>query len=194
MEEVCAFGWEEAIEQVADAVDERIDGSGRFLAQQRLELGERHLDRVHVGTVGRQVEDLGATLGDCLANTCNLVRGQIVEDHDVAAPERGSEDVLDVGSECIAIHRSVEHPRRGHAGQAQPGDKGHGLPVPERRAVPATFSDWRPAIEARHLRVDPGLVEEDEALRIDERLRCSPQFAPRGDVRPVLLGRAQCFF
>lgn len=137
---------------------------------------------------------MGPTIEDRLADARDLVRRQVVQHHDVTASERRRENVLDVGPEGIAIHRPVEHPRRGHAGQAQAGDEGHRLPVAERCAVAAALADRRPAIEPRHLRVDAGLVEEDEALRIDERLRCSPQFAPCGDVGPVLLGRAQGFF
>lgn len=60
--------------------------------------------------------------------------------------------------------------------------------------VAATLAYRRPAIEPRHLRVDAGLVEEDEALRVDEGLRRFPQLAPRCDVRPVLRGGAQGFF
>ena len=120
--------------------------------------------------------------------------GQVIENHDVAALERGAKDVADVDAEGIAIHRAIEHPGRGHAAQPQSGDEGHGFPVPERYAVVAPLADRRPAIQPGHLRVDARLVEEDEALRVDERLRRSPQLALRGDVRAVLLGRTQGFF
>lgn len=174
--------------------DEGIDGSGRLLAQERLELGVGHLDRVHVGAVGGQVEDLGVAGGDCLADAGDLVRGQLVEHDDVAAPERRREDIADVDAERIAIHRAIDHPGRGHAAQPQPGDEGHRLPVSERHGIVAPFAHWRPAIEPRHLGIDAGFVEEDEALRIDERLRRSPQLAPRDDVGPILFGGAQGFF
>ena len=42
--------------------------------------------------------------------------------------------------------------------------------------------------------VDGALVEEDEAMRIDEGLGRPPQLAAGCDVGPVLLGRAQGFF
>lgn len=45
MKEVGTFVWREAIEQVANALDEAVDSARRFLAQERLEFGERHLDR-----------------------------------------------------------------------------------------------------------------------------------------------------
>ena len=49
-------------------------------------------------------------------------------------------------------------------------------------------------MEARHLGVDAGLVEENEAMRIDEGLGRLPQLAASRHVGPVLLGRAQGFF
>lgn len=190
MEEVCALGWKEAVEQVADALDEPVDRSGWLLPQQRLELGEGHLDGVHVGAVGWQVEDLRAACGNRLADAGDLVGGQVVEHNDIAAPERGREDVADVGSERIAIHRCVEHPWCGQARQAQACDEGHRLPMPEGSAVAAAFADRCPAIKPRHLGIHAGLVEEDEALRIDVRLGCSPQLSPGRYVRSVLFGRA----
>ena len=64
----------------------------------------------------------------------------------------------------------------------------------EGHAVPAALADRRPAIKARHLGVDACLIEEDEAMRIDEGLGRPPQLAAGRDVGPVLLGRAQGFF
>ena len=64
----------------------------------------------------------------------------------------------------------------------------------EGHAIAAALTDWRPAIEARHLGVDAYLIEEDEAMRIDEGLDRPPQLAAGCDVGPVLLGRAQGFF
>jgi hypothetical protein len=194
MEEVGALGRKEAVEHAPDALDQSIDSSCGLVPQQRLELCEGHLYRVHVGAVGRQVEDLGSAVGDRFADAGHLVGGQVVEHHNVAALERGAKDLADVDAEGIAIHRTIEHPRRGHAAQPQSGDEGHGFPMPERHAVVAPLAERCPAIQPCHLRVDARLVEEDEALRIDERLRRSPQLALRGDVGAILLGCAQGFF
>ena len=184
----------EAVEELTDAVDEGVDGARWFLSEERLELGEGHLDRVHVWAVGRQVEDLRASRGDGLADAGDLVGGQVVEHDDIAALKGRGERLADVDAEGVAIHGSVEHPGRGEPRQAQAGDEGHGLPVTEGHAVAAALADRRPAIEARHLGVDTGLVEEDQAMRIDEGLSRLPQLAAGGDVGPVLLGRAQGFF
>ena len=97
-------------------------GQARALAATTLAFGEGHLDRVHVAAVGRQVEELCAPGGDRLTDAGDLVGGQIVEHHDIAAPERGCQDVADVDLEGIATHRPVEHPGRRHARQAQAGE------------------------------------------------------------------------
>jgi len=87
MEEVGTLVREEAVEHAADALDQDIDGSCRLVPEQRLELCEGHLDRVHIGAVGRQVEDLGAAVGDRFSDAGDLVGGQVVEHHDIAALE-----------------------------------------------------------------------------------------------------------
>ena len=100
MEEVGAFGGEEAIEDVADALDKGVNGARWLLPQKRFELGEGELDRVHVRAVGRQVEDLGAAGGDGIADAGDLVGWEIVEHDDIAAPEGRGEHVPDVDPEA----------------------------------------------------------------------------------------------
>jgi hypothetical protein len=53
-EEVGAFVRTEAVDELAESLPECVDGADGAAAQQRLELGESHLDRVQIGTVGRQ--------------------------------------------------------------------------------------------------------------------------------------------
>src|SRR5262245_36809671 len=57
------------IEEIADAPDllpEGIDGPGGSCAQMSFKLCERHLDRIEVGTIGRQEQDPGAPCLDSL--------------------------------------------------------------------------------------------------------------------------------
>lgn len=184
----------EAFEEGSDAVDHGVDGSSRVLSQQGFELGERHLDWVQVRAVGRQVEELGTTGGDGLADTGDAMGRQIVEDHDIAAFEGGGEDVADIDPKGIAIHRTIQYPWRGHAAEPEAGDERHRLPVAKRDGIAATLADRGPAIESRHLGVDASLIEEDEAPRVDEGLGCLPQRPPCGHVGAILLGCAQSFF
>lgn len=51
LEEVCAFCGVVSIEELADAADEGVDGSGRVVSGQGFQLGERHLDGVQVRAV-----------------------------------------------------------------------------------------------------------------------------------------------
>lgn len=146
MKEVGAFGWQEAVEQIGDAVDQSIDRTCRLLPQQRFALGEGHPDRVHVRAVGWQIEDLGVSGGDRLTYAGDLMRGSIVEHQDITSLERGSEYVLNVGEKGVAVHRPVEHPGRGYARETQPGYESHRFPVPKGYAVAAALADRRPTV------------------------------------------------
>jgi hypothetical protein len=46
----------------------------------------------------------------------------------------------------------------------------------------------------RHVGLGPGLVDEDEAARINATLILPPLRPPPGDLGPVLLGGEQAFF
>ena len=56
------------------------------LRKQRLELCEDLLDRIEVGTVGRQEEQLGASAADRLADGLVFVAAEIIDDDAVARP------------------------------------------------------------------------------------------------------------
>ena len=69
------------------------------LAQQVLELGEDLLDRVEIGAVGRQEDQLARRPLRMAARTAlALVAAEIVHDHDVAGLSVGSEHLLDIGA------------------------------------------------------------------------------------------------
>ena len=80
---------------------------GGGLAQECLELGEELLDRVEVWRIGRQAEQPGAARLDGRAHACDLVRAEIVQDDDVAGPQRRCEHLLDIGAEPFAVDRST---------------------------------------------------------------------------------------
>jgi hypothetical protein len=58
-------------------------------------------------------------LFDGLPNAADLVRRQIIHHYDIAGGEFGNEHLLDVSSERLAVHRSVEHHGSGDAGEPE---------------------------------------------------------------------------
>jgi hypothetical protein len=56
------------------------------------------------------------------------------------------------------------------------------------------FAPGAPAAQRRQIRLDPGLVDEDEAGGIEAALPRSPALATSSDVGAALLKREQGFF
>ena len=159
--------WSEQIDDAADGVPEAADGSLGSLTQMSLQLGEGILDRVEVRTVRRQVEKAGVRRRDHLPHSRPLMARQIVHDDDVARPQVWNEDLVDIGLESVAVDRPVQHPRRDHAARREGGDKSRGLPVAMGHADAQAFAAPATAMRAGHLRRGPGLVDEDEAVRVE---------------------------
>lgn len=62
-EVVGAFLWRVEVEDAADGVPEAVDGALSGLTQMRLQLGKGLLDRVEIGTVGREERMSGVKAG-----------------------------------------------------------------------------------------------------------------------------------
>lgn len=65
-----ALGRREAVEEFADASPDGFDGSLGGFAQARFQLGEDLFDRIEVGAVGRQEDQVCARLSDGPAGLC----------------------------------------------------------------------------------------------------------------------------
>ncbi len=63
------------------------------------------------------------------ARFATLVGRQVVHHHDVAGLQRRRQHMADIGVKCIAVHRPVDHHRRGHAVQTQGADGSGGFPM-----------------------------------------------------------------
>ncbi len=57
-----------------------------------------------------------------------------------------------------------------------------------------TLSTLASPAQARHLGIGAGLVDEDQAGRVERRLSCPPYLPVLGDVRTFLLSRVRGFF
>src|ERR1700733_9163263 len=119
----------EAAKGVGDGLTEVGDGSRSGGAKRSFELGERHSDGIEVGAIWRQVSQARPGGLDRLSGAMNLVRGQIVHDHDVARPQLGSERLFDIGEKGLTVHRAVEDHGSSDAVGTQPGGEGGGFPM-----------------------------------------------------------------
>ena len=170
------------------------DGAGCGFAEQRLELGEGLLDRVEVGTVGRQAAQRGASRFDGVPHAGALVSRKVVHHDDVAGRQCRHENLLDIGQEGWAVHGAVEHHGGCHAGEPQAGREGGRLPMSMRDGRPAAFAAPRPATQSGHLGRGPRLVDEDQLLGIKLELIIEPGLTRVPDVLALLLGRMSGFF
>jgi hypothetical protein len=162
--------------------------------EERLELGEELLDRVEVGAVGRQEEQLGAGLADCLAHGAPFVAAEIVHDDDVAGLQGGNEELLDIGEEASAVDRPVDHAGGIDAVVAQRGQEGHRAPAAVRHFGDEPRAAQRAAVAARHVGLGPGLVDEDQPRRIELALMQLPSGPLPRHVSAILLAGVHAFF
>ena len=143
-----------------------------------LELGEDLFDRVQVGAVGRQEQQVGAGLPDGPSDGRVFVAAEISRHHDIAWRQCRDEELFDIGAESVAIDRAIEDAGRVDPVEAQRGDEGHGAPVDVRGAPDQALALGRPAAQGRHVGSDfflgPGLVDEDQPARINPFLMALP--------------------
>ena len=70
-----------------------------------------------VWTIGRQDSQSRAGSVSGVADACAFAGGQIIDDYDVARVQRRCEILIDIGEESLAMHRAVQHHRRGRAAE-----------------------------------------------------------------------------
>ena len=163
-------------------------------AQARFEFGKDLFDGIKVGTVGGQVKQPRAGRLNRLAHPGYFMTGQIVQDDRVARTERGGEHLFDIGDEARAIERAVEDGRGGQLVGAEGRNEGGRLPVAVGDLRHEAGATATPPIAAGHLRLERGLIEEDEAGAVELRRLSAPVLPGRDDIRPLLFGGVQDFF
>ena len=191
---VCAFAWCDLGEGVFEGVRNSVEGPWLVLSDERLQLGEDLLDRIEVGRIFGQEEQAGAGGSDCLPHGLAFVRAEIVGYDDIVWLEGRDQELRDVGEEALAVDRAVEETGRLDAIAPQSGQEGRGFPVSVRDLVDQSAPARRPAVKAGHVRLGPGLVDEDEPRRIDELLILAPPDPVALYVRTVLLAGDERLF
>ena len=72
----------------------------------------------------------------------------IMKQDDIARAQRGPQDLLDVGAERVAVHRSIEHRRRGQLCGAERRHDRVCLPMAARRVIPNAGPAQAPRVAA----------------------------------------------
>ena len=133
-------------------------------------------------------------LPDGCADIPAFVAAEVIEHDDVAWTQSGQQKAPDPKQEEFAIDRAIEDARCDDPVSTQAGDERHRVPVAMRCCSQQALTAFCPAMGAGHVCFRPGLIDEDQAIDGDPALVAAPEFTLAGDVRPVLLRRAQCFF
>lgn len=168
--------------------------AGRGLPQLGLEFGKSHFNGIEIGAVSREVSDSGAFGRNQLGDAGDFVGGEVVEDDDVVLLEFWTQNLAQVSGEDFGVHRAFDEEGSRQAVAAKCGDKGRSLPMTVRHGCHAALVPQRAAVKAGHLRVEPGLVDEDQPRAVPMGLERAPVLTRGFHVRACLLGGVRGFF
>ena len=106
----------------------------------------------------------------------------------------GSRNLLDISAEAFPVDRPVKQAGSRKTVVTQRTEEGHRAPVALWYEAAKANSFRRPSAQRSHVGLDPGLVDEDEALWIKASLPRSPAAAAAGHIKAALLKSEQRFF
>ena len=106
-----------------------------------IQLGESHLDRVQVGRIRGQEDQVTSLGAQQVMDATGFVGRQGVGHDNLSGPEGRSELVRDVGLETVPVHRTVKDPRCHQTILGKARDKGLGVPVAEGGMVDQALAD-----------------------------------------------------
>lgn len=186
--------WRGSGDEVGAAVVEGVDGAGLGHAHPVLDLGNDLLDEVEVGRVGRQKREPCADAADRRADGARTMAAEIVEDNDVALPQRRHQELHDVGTEDRADDGSFDHAGLGERVDPEGCEERERVPAAVGGEAEELLAPGAAAADRGHVGLDPGLVDEEEPCRIEMAACPHPSRAPPYDVRTQLLSRKERFF
>jgi hypothetical protein len=192
--EVSTFLWGYGFEEPGDSDLDLLEATGVCLSQECLELGERLFDRVQVGTVRRQIEQLGTGRPDRSSYGRGLMAAEIVHHDDVAWPQGWDQELHHPGEETLGVDGAIQDARRGDAITSQPSHEGERLALAVRHFGNQALTSGAAAMRTGHVRLRPGLINEDQTGRTNLTLPFLPLPPPPRDVSTVLLSGTQAFF
>ena len=144
-----------------------VDGALLGRVHPALDLGEGLFDGIEVGRVWRQIPEPCAGRFNQAAQGHRLVAAEIIYDDDIAWLKLRNENLLNIGPEAFAVDGAVEQARCGEAVAAQGAKESQRPPVAVWREAPHPLAFWPPSAQWGHVGLDPGLVDKDQASRIE---------------------------
>lgn len=170
------------------------DGAFFGFAEQDFELCEDLLDRIEVRAIGRKEDEPCARSSDGFSDSGALVGAEIVHDDNVAGLERWHQQLLDIGTEALAVDRPVDDAGRSNPVVPERCEEGHRPPMAVRSLSLERDAPSPPTMGTGHVGLRPGLIDEDQTGGFDFRLVPSPPGAATRDIRAILLRREHGFF
>src|SRR5215471_20114819 len=111
-----ALGGTDRSNEGANSALQPFDCALGSLAQQCFQRMKHQLYWVELWRIRRQVAQTCAGGPDRLLYAHHFVEGDVVDHHDISAPEPRDQTLFEVGQEGLAIHGSLDHHRRHDAG------------------------------------------------------------------------------
>ena len=103
---------------------------------------------------------------DSFFDAIDLVNAHIVHEYNVASLQSRSEELLDIGLECLAIHCALAHEGRTNAIVTQRCDECKRLPVAMQHLLHEPLTLLGSTIETRDRRRNAGFIDKYELSRI----------------------------
>ena len=167
--EVEAFAGREEVKRDRDELEHLLVAARSRGPQKRFQLRKCEFDRIEIGTVGREKPEARADPFNGRLDLRLLVHREIVEDDDIARPQRGHERLFDVREKAGIIDGPIEDDRRVETIGAQGRDQRVGLPMATRRVVAQPQPSRAATVATKQVRGDAGFVNEDVAARVVHR-------------------------
>src|SRR6266849_4509052 len=178
----------------ANASLQPFDRALRSLAQQCLQGMEHQLYWVELRRILRQVAQFCAASLDRLLHAGDFVEGDVVDDHNVLALERGGQTLLDISQEGFSVHGSLDQHRRHDTGLTEASDERHRFPVPHRHIPDQALSARVPTVGTHHVGGDCSFVDKYKVGGVKQALLADPASARPSHVGSLALCPPADFF
>src|SRR3989442_4273406 len=154
----------------------------------------RGLDRIEIVRIWWQPFHACAALFDVERHLGRLVRGQVIEHHDVAATQTRCQPAAHPLDEGDFIHRAPFRAQHDPAATADGSDQRQIVTPVHRSRFHVFLTAFNPRVRAAHREIGPGFIEKHEPSGILPTHPSHERRAFRRDVRTVHLARPLAFF